>query len=133
MASAKQRLDRLEAKLRYRFPDYYQRYLLSGRNDSESDAEFEVDGFEYDIRTIFGLTDGDECAQLDGILDLVGDVLPPGSVAIGTDWGSNFYLKFPDSEAVHYWDHERDLGDDTTEVIHRDLGSFLELANPKPK
>jgi len=131
MASAKQRLEGLERKLGYRFPDYYRRYLLSGRNASESDAEFEVDGFEYDIRTIFGLTDGDECEQLDATHDLVGDVLPPGSVAIGTDWGDNFYLKFPDSEAVHYWDHERALGDDSTEVIHHDLRSFLELADPK--
>ena len=131
MSSLIVRLSDLETSFGHRLPEIYRQYLLEGRAVCESEAVFENDAREFDIRTVFGFTSGSECDQLDATYRIVGKVLPPNSLPIASDWGGNFFLLYHGDEQIFFWDHERDLGDHHVELAYPSMTGLLVLADPE--
>jgi len=81
----------------------------------------------WDVRTTFGLDEGDSSDQLDRVYELVGDVLPTATLPFAEDWGGNFYcliLSGPKTGQVVWWSHERDPDDDAVEPVATSVSEF---------
>jgi hypothetical protein len=87
----------------------------------------------WDVRTTFTLDDGDRSEQLDFVYELVGDVMPAGTLPFAEDWGGNLYcLLLSGSRAgqVVWWGHERDDGDDSVEPVAPSVTAYYESLVP---
>lgn len=90
----------------------------------------------WDVRTTFTLDANGDDDQLDRVYDLVGDVLPPDTLAFAQDWGGNFYcllLSGPSAGAVVCWDHERDADDFRVEPVADSIDAFYTGLVPDPR
>src|SRR3954469_2263234 len=126
------RLARLERVLGTPLPSDYRQFLRRHREDQ--DRPTMVVGADPDyrnVRTLFELGDGPNNAQLDEIYRLVGDVLPPGTIAIADDIGGNLYLlDYAGRGGILWWDHEQDLGEDRVEAVAESFTAFLADLRP---
>jgi hypothetical protein len=89
----------------------------------------------WDVRTSFSLDSDERHGQLDRMYELVGDVLPPNTLPIATDWGGNIYfLLLADSSGggVVYWDHEREANDHRVKAVASSVGEFFARLVPDP-
>jgi hypothetical protein len=129
------RLAALEARLGAKLPSDYLATLTEREPVREGDVAVMTPGRTWDVRSTFGLDDGDTCDQLDGVYGRVGDVLPAGMVPVAADWAGNFYclvLTGPEAGRVVWWDHERDPGDHTVEPVAASVAEFYARLAPEP-
>jgi hypothetical protein len=118
------------------FPPAFVATLIEREPIREGNVALVTPDRVWDIRTTFGLDEGDRSDQLDRVYDLVGDVLPPGALPFAADWGDNFYclmLAGPLAGQVVWWDHERDPGDDSVEPVAVSVGEFFSRLVPDPR
>lgn len=120
-----ERLQKLEAVWRVRLPPEYRAFLLE-----TSEAPVAVDPGFNAVRDVFELGNGPSYLQLDEVMRLVGDVIPPQAVPVAEDLAGNLYLldcsDGPGSGRITWWDHERELGDHHTEPVEPSFRSFIE-------
>src|SRR5262249_60279849 len=132
----RKRLAALESRLGTMFPAAFVATLIEREPIREGNVALVTPVRVWDIRTTFGLDDGDRSDQLDRVYELVGDVLPPGALPFAADWGGNFYclmLAGPLAGQVVWWDHERDPGDDSVEPVAVSVGEFFSRLVPDPR
>lgn len=130
------RLAAFESRLGTRLPPVFVATLTEREPIREGNLALVTPDRVWDIRTTFGLDDGNRSDQLDGVYELVGDVLPAGVLPFAADWGDNFYclvLAGPRSGQVVWWNHERDPSDDSVESVAASLAEFYAglVADPR--
>ena len=129
------RLVALERQVGHKFPSELLALLSAREPISQGEVAFVTSDRSWDVRTSYGLDDGDARQQLDRLYGLVGDVLPPATLPVAADWGDNFYclvLAGPDEGKVVYWDHEREPGDHRVEAVADSLPQFFANLIPHP-
>jgi len=87
------------------------------------------------VQSLFEIGNGPEYLQADWMLNLLGDVLPPGMTPVGGDICNNLYLvdcrTGPSHGAVFWWNHERDVGDHRVELVALSFTAFLASLVPQ--
>lgn len=132
----RKRLRALENRLGARLPAELIATLTDREPIREGNVAFVTADRVWDVRTTFVLDERAKSLQLDGVYDLVGDVLPPGALPFAADWGDNFYcvmLSGPCAGQVVYWDHERDEGDHRVEPVAGSITEFYSRLIPDPR
>ena len=118
----------LELRLGHALPAALLALLVERPPIVEGDVAFVTAERVWDVRTSYALDDGETGHQLDRLYQLIGDVLPPDTLPLASDWAGNFYclvLAGARTGQVVYWDHERDLGDHRTELVADSLDQFF--------
>ncbi len=132
----KTRLMALESRLGTRLPSEFIATLNEREPIREGNLVLVTPDRIWDIRSTFGLDDGDRADQLDRVYELVGDVIPPAALPFAADWGDNFYclvLVGPQAGQVVWWDHERDHGDFSVESVAPSVAVFYSQLVPDPR
>jgi hypothetical protein len=130
------RLSEFESRLGRKLPPDFKATLTEREPIREGNVALIKANRVWDIRTTFALDDGDRNGQLDVLYSLVGDVVPIGALPFAADWGDNLYclmLSGPQSGQVVWWDHERDVGDNSVESVAESLRQFFEGLVPDPR
>jgi hypothetical protein len=130
------RLIEMESRLGTRLPSDFVATLHTWEPIREGNLALVTAGRVWDVRTTFALDANADADQLDRVYDLIGDVLPPGTLPFAQDWGGNFYcvlLSGPSAGAVVYWDHERDEDDTHLEPVANSIEAFYSALIPDPR
>lgn len=129
-----ERLRALERQLGMTLPKDFVA-VLRDRDPVTRDDEFvlHVSGDPMTVDQTFSLDSGNQ-DQLDAVFALVSDVLPAGAVPFAEDIAGNFYclmLSGPTLGQVVWWDHERDLGDDSVVPVAESITQFFDGLLPR--
>ena len=122
------RLEKVEKALGVQIPTDLQVFLSTYSHFDEEVYEIEFGGDVSELRTTYRLDGGPNYPQLDGLLERVGHAIPRLAVPIAADWSGNFFLFVIRGEyegQMVFWDHERNIGDDSVISTGLTLAQFL--------
>jgi hypothetical protein len=131
-----QRLAALEQRLGEKIPPDFMATLTSREPIREGNVALVIGDRIRDVRTTFRLDASEEDDQIDTVYRLVWDAVPPKTLPFAEDWAGNFYclmLAGPQAGKVVYWDHERDAGDDTVDLLAHSVEDFYARLVPDPR
>jgi len=133
------RLAAFERRLGSAVPDEYRRFLVIHNGGNPEPRAFVIppDGAEGQVENLYGLHDGPDYLQLEGMWEIYRPRLPPGLLPVGDDPNGNALclgLAGGYRGKVLFWDHERALsGSDPCAdmpVIAADFDALLAGLHP---
>jgi len=130
------RIEELEARWGVSLPADYRAFLLGHNEPQRRRDEVVTSNPDYwGVANLFELGEGPAYLQLDEVLRLVGDVVPPMTVPVAADEGGNFFMLdcSPNGSrgSVAWWDHEREPGDDSMDLVAPSFTAFRALIGPE--
>ena len=124
-----ERIQQLETRLQKKLPQSYIQFLQTANRYGEGSKSVRFRGELWPIRNFFQLSEGAPDDQLDACYLSVYDVLPPFTLPIAEDWAGNFFLLVIGGQGagrIVWWDHERDAGDDSVELVTESFSKFID-------
>jgi cell wall assembly regulator SMI1 len=123
------RLAEIETLIGSPVPPDYVRFLRNHREDEPEARMVSTNPDDWGVRSVFEMTDGPDYRQVDAVVRIVHDVLPPATLPVAEDEAGNLYLldcgDGPSKGQVGWWNHERELGDHQIDPVAASFTAFL--------